>query len=122
VSFVAPAADEETRTFRVEIAVENEENILPAGLTTQVDIEVRSKQAYKIKPSNLTLNDAGAVGVKTVGSDNRVQFTPVTIVEDAPEFLWVTGLNEGDKVVTVGQDFIVPGQEVEPVMKEAAAQ
>jgi multidrug efflux system membrane fusion protein len=118
VTFVAPAADEQTRTFRVDVEIDNANDPLPAGLTAMVQIEVQSKQAYKITPSILTLNDAGQVGVKTVGQENRVAFRPVTIIEDTPTHLWVTGLQGAIQIVTVGQDFITPGQQVEPVEAE----
>lgn len=119
VDYIAPAADEDKRTFRVTIVMDNPEGEvqLPAGLTAQVDIDVKSKEAYKIPPSILTLNDTGSVGVKTVGNDNKVDFVRVDIVEDAPDHLWVTGLEGAARVVMVGQDFIVPDQVVEAVEK-----
>ncbi len=115
VKFIAPAADEDSRTFRVDVEIDNEDMSLPAGLTAQVDIEVRSKQAYQIPPSILTLNDAGDVGVKVVSNENKAVFTPITIIDDSPSSMWVTGLEGDVRVVTVGQDFLVPGQVVEAV-------
>ena len=114
-SFIAPAADVQSRTFRVEIEMSNTENPLPAGLTAQVDIEVLSKQAAKIPPSILTLNDDGAVGVKVIDADNKAQFKAVEILEDTPDHLWIKGLDNGDRAVMVGQDFLVPGQVVNAV-------
>jgi multidrug efflux system membrane fusion protein len=115
VKFIAPSANRDTRTFRVEIQMDNTEDPLPAGLTAQVDIDVLSKQATKIPPSILTLNDDGDVGVKVIDGENKARFTAIDIIEDTPEYLWVTGLDEGARVVMVGQNFLVPGQEVEPV-------
>ncbi len=115
VSYISPAADMQSRTFRIEIEMNNDENPLPSGLTAQVDIEVLSKQAAKVPPSILTLNDDGAVGVKVIDADNKAQFTPIEILEDTTDYLWVKGLDQGTRVVTVGQDFLIPGQEVEAV-------
>ena len=115
VKYISPSADKDTRTFRVEVEIDNEEGTLPAGLTAQIEIDVKSKQAYKIPPSILTLNDAGSVGVKIVTDDNKVEFVPVKIVNDSPDLMWVTGLTGTARVVTVGQDFLIPGQIVEPV-------
>lgn len=115
VSFIAPAADTESRTFRVEIDMDNNENTLPSGLTAQVDIEVLSKQAFKIPPSILTLNDEGALGVKVIDAENKAQFKQIEILEDTPNHLWVKGLADNDRVVMVGQDFLVPNQTVEAV-------
>jgi len=115
VAFIAPAADMQSRTFRVEIEMDNETNPLPAGLTAQVDIEVLSKQAVKIPPSVLTLNDDGAVGVKIIDGDNKAQFKAIEILEDTSDHLWIKGVEENTRVVMVGQDFLVPGQTVEAV-------
>lgn len=120
VTYVAPAADMDSRTFQVNVEVENKENPLPAGLTAQVEIAVASKSAYNIKPSSLTLNDAGDVGVKTVGDSDEVAFIPVTVIDDNPQSLWITGLNGDVRVVTVGKDFIIPGQIVEAVEGEGS--
>ncbi len=117
VDYIAPSADPQSRTFRVTVLMENTDNQLPAGLTAQVDIEVRSKTAFKIPPSIMTLNDAGAVGVKTIDSENKVNFTPIEIIEDTPDHVWIMGLPESSRVVMVGQDFIVPNQIIEPVEK-----
>ena len=37
------------------------------------------------------------------------------IVEDTPEGVWLEGLPAQVRVITVGQDFVAAGQEVEPV-------
>lgn len=115
VSFIAPAADMQSRTFRVEIEMPNDDSPLPAGLTAQVDIEVLSKQATKIPPSILTLNDEGSIGVKIVDDEGRTEFKIVEILEDTSDHIWVKGLDDGTRVVTVGQDFISPGQIVDAV-------
>lgn len=115
VSFIAPAADMQSRTFRVEIEMDNTENQLPAGLTAQVDIEVLSKQAAKIPPSILTLNDDGAVGVKIIDNEGKAEFKAVEILEDTADHIWIKGLDDGARVVMVGQDFIISGQIVEAV-------
>ena len=115
VIYIAPSADEDNRTFQVKIEIENTDNPLPAGLTAQIEIEVASREAYQIAPSVLTLNDSGDIGVKTVNADNVVVFTPITILDDTSGNLWVSGLDGEVRIVQVGQDFIVPGQQVDPL-------
>lgn len=115
VSFIAPAADQESRTFQIDITMENVENPLPAGLTAQVEIAVAEQQAYQIEPSILTLNDKGDIGVKIIDQGGKVEFVPVTIIDDTSSLVWVTGIEGRARVVTIGQDFIVPGQVVEGV-------
>ena len=95
--------------------MDNVENPLPAGLTAQVDITVESKNAFQIKPSIMTLGDDGRVGVKIVNGEDKIEFKSIAIIEDKPDYLWVSGLNDGDRVVIVGQDFVAPEQVVEAV-------
>jgi multidrug efflux system membrane fusion protein len=118
ITFIAPAADEQSRTFKVDVELPNDDNNLRAGLTAEVTIETIDKLAHKISPAILTLNDAGDVGVKTVTNDNIVQFTPITIIADEPTHMWVSGLPDQVKIITVGQDFVLDGQKVDPRVAE----
>ncbi len=115
VSYIAPVADQATRTFRVEISTPNPDYSIKDGLTVKVRISVEEKKAHKISPSVLSLNDVGQVGVKIVDAQNNVQFVPVTILSDTPDYMWILGLPENVKLITVGQDFVSHGQTVRPV-------
>jgi len=122
VTYIAPSADTDTRTFRVKIEIDNTNHSLPAGLTAQASIKVKTKQAYEIPASILTLNDAGVVGVKAVSKDNKISFVPITIIDDSPDTMWVSGLSGEVQIVTVGQDFLADGQTVDPVLKDLEGQ
>ena len=115
VSYIAPAADAETRTFRVLISAANENQQIREGLTAKIRIPVENKKAHKISPSILALNDAGQVGVKVVGEGSKVKFVPVTILADEPKAMWISGLPEKARIITVGQEFVIDGQVVNPV-------
>lgn len=115
VSFIAPAANPETRTFRVEIEVAETRNRYKDGLTAEVSLPVRRASAHLISPALLTLADDGTVGVKTVEEDRTVRFRPVSILEDAATGMWVVGLPPEVRLITVGQEYVVQGETVEPV-------
>ena len=118
VSYIASAADPETRTFRVLISAPNEDVKIREGLTTKIRIPVSDKKAHKISPSILALNDAGQIGVKIVDKANTVKFVPVTILSDERKTMWITGLPDKVRIITVGQDFVTDGQSVNPVKAE----
>ncbi len=118
ISFVAPAADPQTRTFRTVVSVENPELMIREGLTAEIRIPLSDVQAHKISPSVLTLNDEGRVGVNIVGEDDQVKFVPVEIIADLPGYMLIDGLPSTARIITVGQEFVIPGQKVEPVMSE----
>lgn len=118
VSYIAPVADQATRTFRVEISTPNPDYSIRDGLTAKVRISVEEQKAHKISPSVLSLNDVGQIGVKIVVTPNRVQFVPVTILSDTSDHMWILGLPDNVRLITVGQDFVSPGQTVQPIVAD----
>ncbi|MFQ5467521.1 MAG: efflux RND transporter periplasmic adaptor subunit [Kiloniellaceae bacterium] len=115
VRYVAPEADQATRTFRVELEAANPTGTLADGVTTDLRLPLRTVIAHRISPAILTLGDNGDVGVKTVGPDNRVGFAAVRIVAETATAAWVTGLPPRATLITVGQEYVVPGQTVRPI-------
>ena len=86
-----------------------------AGLTAELQLSGPTLSAHDLSPALLTLADDGVVGVKTVNSNNRVEFYPVEIVGSSANGVLVTGLPDLVTVITVGQGFVNVGQQVEPV-------
>lgn len=115
IRFIAPVADEATRTFTVELEVANADGKLPAGVTAEMRIPGGEVLAQKVSPAILSLAADGRIGVKTVNPQNQVVFTPVEITRSEPDGVWVTGLPRAANVITVGQDYVSAGQKVEPV-------
>ena len=115
VSYIAPVADPATRTFRVEISTPNPDYSIKDGLTAKVRISVEKKRHTKSHPLFLSLNDVGQIGVKIVDAQNKVQFVPVTILSDTSDYMWIRGLPDNVRLITVGQDFVSHGQTVRPV-------
>lgn len=118
VSFLSRAADQQTRTFRVEVRVENADLALSDGQTAQIEIEAEGAQAHLLPQSALTLDNAGALGVRTVDSDNRAAFRAVTLLRDTPTGVWVSGLDAEADVIIIGQEFVDEGVQVAPVFQE----
>lgn len=119
VSFVASVSDPATRTYRFELEVANPEQTIRDGLTAQIEMPVDTTTAHFVTPSVLTLNDDGVVGVKTVESDDTVRFRPVSIIADEPDGVWIGGLPDSIRIITVGQEFVIHGESVIPVEGEA---
>jgi membrane fusion protein, multidrug efflux system len=113
VRLVAREASSQTRTFPVEIALPNPGLALPSGMTTEVMLSAAPIRAVVVPRSVITLSDTGALGVRVVGADNVAAFAAVTIIDDTPEGLVVTGIPEGQRIVTAGQDLIRDGDTVE---------
>ncbi|SDF06357.1 efflux RND transporter periplasmic adaptor subunit [Thalassobaculum litoreum] len=115
VSYVSAVADESTRTFRLEIEVDNEANQFGQGLSAEIQIDLPATNGHRVTPSIFRLDELGRVGVMTVDSENRARFTPVTIIGIDDQGTWVSGLPETVRVIVVGQDLVEDGEVIEPV-------
>lgn len=119
INFISPSAEERTRTFRVELQVENPDYAIRDNITADINIELNPAKAHLFTPAILTLNDAGQIGVKAVSPDNIVNFVPVALLGDTNEGVWVAGLPDPVTLVTVGQEYVIDGQEIMPVPADA---
>jgi multidrug efflux system membrane fusion protein len=115
IRYISPVADPNTRTFNIEVELPNPANRLRDGLTATARINLKPIEAYQINPSWLTLADDGRIGVRSVAADNTVVFNPVTIIAMDEKLAWVDGLSPGLTVITLGQNFVAAGEEVDPV-------
>jgi len=116
VRYLAPVADESTRTFRVELAIPNPKGTLRAGITAEMRLEADEIRAHVISPGLLTLADDGAVGVKAVNERDEVVFHAVDIVSSSDAGITITGLPEDVMLITVGQGYVRPGDVVQATL------
>lgn len=113
VRLVAREASAQTRTFPVEIALPNPDLTLPSGMTAEVSLYAEPVRAVVVPRSIITLAEDGQLGLRIVGADNVAQFAGVKIIDDTPQGLVVTGVPEGIRIVTAGQDLVRNGDKVE---------
>ena len=113
VRLIAREASAQTRTFPVEIALPNPDLTLPSGMTAEVSLFAAPTRAVVVPRSIITLAVDGQLGLRIVGADNLTQFAEVRIIDDTPEGLVVTGVPEGVRIVTAGQDLVSNGEKVE---------
>lgn len=115
VSYVASTANEATRSFAVEITMDNSDGGIRDGMTAAAVISVGATMAHLLPQSVLTLDDAGTIGIKTLDDDIAI-FTPVTLVRDTTDGVWVAGLPDMVDVIVLGQEYVKDGQKVAPTM------
>jgi multidrug efflux system membrane fusion protein len=112
VRYVAHDADATTRTYRVEVVVRNPGAAVRAGLSAEIRIESGQGSAHLVPVTALVLDSGGRQGVRYVADGDRVVFAPVTVIEETPQGVWVSGLNGQPRVITVGQSYVNEGQKV----------
>jgi len=115
IRYVAPIADEGTRTFRVELEVDNSEGEYRGGVTAELMIPAETIYAHKISPSLLTLDDEGNLGIKTVNEAGQVEFFLADIAMSSNEGVWIAGLPHSASIITVGQGFVNAGSFVDSI-------
>jgi len=114
VSFIAPIADAQTRTFKVEVTIPNSEQPLPSGMSAEVTIQTNEVQAHKISAAQLKIDTSGRMGVLTVDSNNIVQFEPVKVERADVDALWISGIADETRLVIISHGSLSAGQKVDP--------
>ena len=115
VSYIATVADSQTRTFRVEVEIENRERRIGEGMSAEIKVKLPPVQAHLVSPSIFRLDAEGRIGVILVQDDNVARFLRVAIIGSGEDGAYVTGLPDRAQVVTVGQELVEDGEVVTPV-------
>jgi multidrug efflux system membrane fusion protein len=113
VTYIAATADEATRSFPVEIELPNPDDKIRDGITADAVVNVGTAPVTILPQSVLTLDDQGVLGIRTVEEGSKVSFHAVNIVKDTRDGVWVLGLPSKINVITVGQEYVQPGQVVD---------
>lgn len=121
VRLVAREASAATRTFPVEIALPNPGNAIPSGMTAEVRLLASPVRAVVVPRSVITLAETGELGVRVVAKDGTARFAPVTIIDDTPDGLVVTGVPEDLRIIVAGQDLVREGEMVTVAPMEGAS-
>jgi multidrug efflux system membrane fusion protein len=119
VTYISKVADSKTRTFLVELVMDNSKLNLPEGLTAKVELAREEEQVHIISPSVLTLDDQGIIGIMVIEEQNKATFKPVEILQANAEKIYVKGLPSIITLISVGSEFVKTGQIVEPVFAKA---
>ena len=115
IRYVAPVADASTRTFAVELEVDNSDGALRAGGTAELMVPAEVVTAHRVSPSLLTLDDAGNVGLKIINDDGEVEFVVADIALSSSSGVWLAGLPATATIITVGQGFVNSGAVVDAI-------
>jgi len=117
--YISRDATPATRTFRIEVAIPNEDKRLPAGMTAEITLWSEPVDAVELPRSVVTLSGDGDLGVRYVDKDNKVAFQPIDIIDDSPKGLVLAGIPKDAKVIVAGQELVTEGDVVNPVEADA---
>ncbi|MGD8341011.1 MAG: efflux RND transporter periplasmic adaptor subunit [Gammaproteobacteria bacterium] len=113
IRYLAPVADESTRSFRIELAIPNPDRTLRVGTSAELVLGAEEITAHIVSPGLLTLADDGAIGVMIVDDKERARFVAVELVGSTDEgAAIVTGPPQAARIISVGQNYVTDGQPV----------
>ena len=115
VRYIAPKSDAATRTFLTEIELDDTRHEVRDGLSATARIRLPAMKAFRISPSWVTLADDGEIGIRVVNEDDMVDFVPIRILAQSKNGFWIAGPQAGMRVITLGQEYVVAGEKVDPV-------
>ncbi|MFV0322440.1 MAG: efflux RND transporter periplasmic adaptor subunit [Alphaproteobacteria bacterium] len=108
---ISQLADVNTRTFAVEVVLDNPGHKYSAGQTAIVILPIQKVKAHLISPAFIAIDEDGRFGIKTV-EDDIVQFYAANLVEDTTEGMWIGGVPDEINLITQGAAYVSPGQKV----------
>jgi multidrug efflux system membrane fusion protein len=115
IRYISRDASSQTRTFQVEVAIDNENNEIPAGMTTEMTLRAQPVESVRLPRSVVTLSTEGDLGIRSVDGDDKVVFHPIDLVDDTPEGLVLAGIPADARVIVSGQDLVAEGDTVHAV-------
>ncbi|HAG53092.1 MAG TPA: hypothetical protein DCL21_04825, partial [Alphaproteobacteria bacterium] len=85
VSFIAQKADENTKTYKMEVSIKRKTDAFKVreGLTVKIFIPSSKVDVYKVPHSAMVITDDGKVGVRVVNEQNVVEFKESTLIQDS---------------------------------------
>jgi RND family efflux transporter MFP subunit len=109
---IYPSIDEKTRSLQAEAVVANSEKMLKPGLFARVTLYTGSSRDTVVVPINAILYDNASTKLFVVEGD-KAKERPVKTGRKYGEFMEITeGLKEKETVVTVGQNNLMEGVQV----------
>lgn len=116
---VSPAADLQSRTYRVKVTLEQPDASVRLGMTGDVVItpDVPSGQAkVLLLPATALFHQGGKPAVWIVGGEGKLELRPVTVSAYGERSISLSqGVAAADKVVVQGVHTLTAGEKVKPV-------
>lgn len=113
VSLIYPTIDERTRTFAVEVKLNNSNNKVRPGMFARVNMEFGKAKRIVVSDKAIVKQAGSGAKFVYVYSDGKVQFKQVELGRrvDA-DYEILSGLSAGEQIVVAGQAKLVDGSTV----------
>ncbi len=113
IDYISPIADYDTKTFEIIVIFDNSDLSIRDGISAELIIYKDKIKVHKISPSVLSLGENGDIGIKVLNKDNEVIFKEIEIIEDTSDYMLISGLDDKENIITIGQQYVSTGDKVE---------
>ncbi|HQH19032.1 MAG TPA: efflux RND transporter periplasmic adaptor subunit, partial [Bacteroidales bacterium] len=105
ITKIYPTIDQTTKTFTVELTIQNSSLKLRPGMFSKIQLNLGKGKAIMV-PTIALIKQTGTndmyVFVNNNGIAKKVRVTPGAMIDDKTEI--VEGINENDEIIVVGQN------------------
>ena len=116
VSLIYPTIDEASRTFPVEIRLNNNNNKIRPGMFARVTLEFGKAKRIVVPDQSVIKQSGSGARFIYVYNEGKVQYKPIEIGRRIDsDYEIISGVSVGDQVVTAGQSKLVDGASVKVV-------
>jgi RND family efflux transporter MFP subunit len=113
---LSPQADAATRTYAARFSIADPDDVVALGMTAIVTLSHMSEDDVAKLPLSAIINRGSGPSVYVVARDGELSLQPVTLASFTADTALVTGgVQDGDKVVTLGVQKLIAGQRVRTI-------
>lgn len=113
VNYFSRIGDAQTRSFEVEVVIDNPQRLPLAGASANLRISLNPQRAHRIEPSLLRLDGDGRTMVRILNQQDEVEEVQVDVLSMGRDYVMVAGLAATVRVITQGAGLVEAGQQVE---------
>jgi multidrug efflux system membrane fusion protein len=113
LEYVSATANTQTRSYTAEVHIDNQQQRRLIGLSATLLMPLETLSGHWVPSSALGLASDGGLQVKVVDAASTVNTLPVDLIRTGQDGFWLAGLPESAQIITLGQDFVSSGEEVE---------
>jgi RND family efflux transporter MFP subunit len=113
---LSPQADAATRTYAARFSISDPDDVVALGMTAIVTLSHMSEDDVAKLPLSAIINRGNGPSVYVVARDGELSLQQVTLASFTEDTALVTsGVQDGDKVVTLGVQKLIAGQRVRTI-------
>jgi RND family efflux transporter MFP subunit len=113
---LSPQADPMTRTYAARFTIENPDDTVALGMTATVTLSHATESSMARLPLAAILNRGNGPSVYVVDKSGALELRPVSVASFTADAALITaGVNNGERVVTLGVQKLEAGQKVRTI-------